>query len=90
MHLFFRLIDEAGIRHKAVADRIGVSGAQFHRVRSGERRASERFRALGTAEIARIGIRHPDGRAYSEAELFAPVASLDGTNTDLPISSAVA
>lgn len=82
MYLFFRLIDDRGVKQKRVAALMNVSEASYSMVKAGRRPVTDDFRRKGAAAFALLGLRRAgDGALFSEEELFAPSSVLEGTET---------
>jgi hypothetical protein len=87
---FFALVDDMGIRQDRLAARMGVSKTLFTLVKQGVRRASADFKSRGTAAFAEMGIWHPEGRAYTETELFDAPLDTAASESDTQGSRAAA
>jgi transcriptional regulator with XRE-family HTH domain len=80
MYHFFRLIDDAGLKQRRVAALMNVSEAQFSLVKSGARAANDEFRRRAANALLLVGLRDPEGRAYTADDLFVPVPVNDRTD----------
>ncbi len=81
MYVFFRVIDNAGIKQRRMAALMNVSEALFSMVKSNERLANREFQRKAVHALALAGIRHESGLAYTAEELFVPVDVPEGTET---------
>lgn len=67
---FFRIVDDAGIRAPALAERMGVSHPVFWRAKAGRVPPTYDFMRRARAALRQIGIRRPDGEYYTVDDLF--------------------
>lgn len=77
--LFFRLLEERGIRQNHVAARMGYTPVYFTRVKKGIVPLSAEFIRRATTAIEELGLHTPEGLGYTAEDLFAPYVVHEGT-----------